>query len=103
MSTTTTADEIRAHTRAMWGGVAGGWEQHADYVETRGAHVTELMLARTAPRPGERVLELASGAGDLAIAAAPLVAPAARSSSRTWRPRWSTSPPAGRGRAAWPT
>ena len=75
MSTTTTADEIRAHTRAMWGGVAGGWEQHADYVETRGAHVTELMLARTAPRPGERVLELASGAGDIAIAAAPLVAP----------------------------
>ena len=75
MSTTTTADEIRAHTRAMWGGVAGGWEQHADYVETRGAHVTELMLARTAPRPGERVLELASGAGDIAIAAAALVAP----------------------------
>jgi SAM-dependent methyltransferase len=75
MSTTTTADEIRAHTRAMWGGVAGGWEQHADYVETRGAHVTELMLARTALRPGERVLELASGAGDVAIAAAPLVAP----------------------------
>ena len=75
MSTTTTAGEIRAHIRAMWGGVAGGWEQHADYVETRGAHVTELMLARTAPRPGERVLELASGAGDIAIAAAPLVAP----------------------------
>ena len=75
MSTTTTAEEIRAHTRAMWGGVAGGWEQHADYVETRGARVTELMLARTAPRPGERVLELASGAGDLAIAAAALVAP----------------------------
>jgi ubiquinone/menaquinone biosynthesis C-methylase UbiE len=75
MSTTTTAEEIRAHTRAMWGGVAAGWEQHADYVETRGAHVTERMLARTAPRLGERVLELASGAGDIAIAAAPLVAP----------------------------
>src|SRR6476620_10834197 len=75
MSTTTTADEIRAQTRARRDGVAGGWEQHADYVETRGAHVTELMLARTAPRPGERVLELASGAGDIAIAAAPLVVP----------------------------
>ena len=75
MSITTTAEEIRAHTRAMWGGVAGSWEQHADYVETRGAHVTELMLARTAPQPGERVLELASGAGDVGIAAAPLVAP----------------------------
>ena len=75
MSITTTAEEIRAHTRAMWGGVAVSWEQHADYVETRGAHVTELMLARTAPQAGERVLELASGAGDVGIAAAPLVAP----------------------------
>jgi SAM-dependent methyltransferase len=75
MSTMTTAEEIRAHTRAMWAGVADSWAEHADYVETRGAHVAELMLARTAPRPGERVVELASGGGDVGIAAAPLVAP----------------------------
>src|SRR6476660_4861635 len=75
MSTMTTAEEIRAHTRAMWAGVADSWAEHADYVETRGAHVAELMLARTAPQPGERVLELASGGGDVGIAAAPLVGP----------------------------
>ena len=33
------------------------------------------MLELTAPRPGERVLELACGPGGLGLAAAPLVAP----------------------------
>jgi SAM-dependent methyltransferase len=75
MATMTTADEIRVHTRAMWAAVAGSWEEHAGFVEARGAHLTAAMLERTAPRPGERVLELASGAGDVGLAAAPLVAP----------------------------
>jgi SAM-dependent methyltransferase len=59
----------------MWAAVAPSWEQHADYVDARGALVTDEMLERSAPRPGERVLELACGPGGLGIAAAERVAP----------------------------
>ena len=68
-------DEVRRHVREMWAAVAEGWEVHADFVEARGKDLTRHMLRETAPRPGDRVLELASGAGDVALAAAPLVTP----------------------------
>jgi ubiquinone/menaquinone biosynthesis C-methylase UbiE len=71
----TTTDELRAQLHAMWAQVAPSWEQHADYVDARGALVTEEMLALAAPQPGERVLELACGPGGLGIAAAERVAP----------------------------
>ena len=59
----------------MWAAVAGSWGEHADYVDVRAASVTESMLAASRPQPGERVLELACGAGGAGIAAAGLVAP----------------------------
>jgi ubiquinone/menaquinone biosynthesis C-methylase UbiE len=68
-------DELRAQLHGMWAAVAPSWEQHADYVDARGALVTDEMLERSAPRPGERVLELACGPGGLGIAAAERVAP----------------------------
>jgi ubiquinone/menaquinone biosynthesis C-methylase UbiE len=71
----TTTDELRAQLHAMWAQVAPSWEQHADYVDARGALVTEEMLELAAPQPGERVLELACGPGGLGIAAAERVAP----------------------------
>jgi SAM-dependent methyltransferase len=54
----------------MWGSVAGGWAKHSDYVDARGAGVAEAMLDLTAPRPGDRVLELACGTGSVGLAAA---------------------------------
>jgi SAM-dependent methyltransferase len=68
-------DEARAHLHAMWAAVAGSWGKHADYVDARGASMTEKMLELTAPQPGERVLELACGAGGVGLAAAVRVAP----------------------------
>jgi ubiquinone/menaquinone biosynthesis C-methylase UbiE len=70
-----TTDELRAQLHAMWAQVAPSWEQHADYVDARGALVTEEMLELAAPQPGERVLELACGPGGLGIAAAERIAP----------------------------
>jgi ubiquinone/menaquinone biosynthesis C-methylase UbiE len=69
------ADRLRAQLHGMWSAVAPSWAQHAEYVDGRGAAVTERMLDLTAPQPGERVLELACGAGGLGIAAARRVAP----------------------------
>jgi SAM-dependent methyltransferase len=62
--------------RGMWASVAPAWGEHADYADTRGAAVTAKLLELSAPRPGERVLELACGPGGVGIAAARLVGPA---------------------------
>jgi ubiquinone/menaquinone biosynthesis C-methylase UbiE len=71
----TDTDARRARVHGMWSSVAPSWEAHADYVEERAAGVTEAMLGRARPAPGERVLELACGPGGAGLAAAALVEP----------------------------
>ena len=68
-------DELRARLHGMWASAAASWEKHSDYLDERGAPVTERMLEITLPQPGERVLELASGPGSVGLAAAARVAP----------------------------
>jgi SAM-dependent methyltransferase len=68
-------DELRAHLHGMWAVVAGSWAEHADYIDARGAAVTETLLELSNPQPGERVLELACGPGGVGLAAAERVAP----------------------------
>jgi ubiquinone/menaquinone biosynthesis C-methylase UbiE len=67
--------DLREHLHGMWAEVAPSWAEHADYADSRHARVAERMLDHTAPRPGERVLELACGPGGVGLAAAGLVAP----------------------------
>jgi enediyne biosynthesis protein CalE5 len=69
-------DALRSQLHRMWASVAPAWAEHADYADTRGAAITGRLLELSAPRPGERVLELACGAGGVGIAAAELVGPA---------------------------
>jgi SAM-dependent methyltransferase len=59
----------------LWIAVAPAWAEHAEYANARGAEVADRLLALTAPAPGDRVLELASGPGGLGLAAATRVAP----------------------------
>lgn len=66
---------LRPRLHGMWAAVAAAWGEHADYSDARGAAAAERMLELTAPRPGERVLELACGAAGLGLAAAEQVAP----------------------------
>jgi enediyne biosynthesis protein CalE5 len=68
-------DELRARLHGMWSAVAGGWAQHADYVDARAAGATEKLLALVELGTGDRVLELACGPGGLGLAVAPRVAP----------------------------
>ena len=68
-------DDLRAHLHGMWASVAGAWGEHTAYIDARGAALSERMLELTAPRPGERVLELACGPGGPGFVAAGLVAP----------------------------
>lgn len=79
MATATThpgrTDPLRNRLHGMWAAVAGAWGEHADYADERGAAITAGMLTAANPRPGDRVLELACGAGGAGLAAAELVAP----------------------------
>jgi hypothetical protein len=68
-------EEIRVHLHGMWASVASAWGQDAEYGDQRGAQMTERMLEVASPVPGERVLELACGAGGLGLAAAERVGP----------------------------
>jgi SAM-dependent methyltransferase len=54
----------------MWQSVAPGWGEHADYVDARSSRMTERLLELARVAPGDRVLELACGAGGLGLAAA---------------------------------
>ena len=84
---TTHRTMLRRRLHGMWAAVAPAWDEHADYADARGAAVAERMLELAAPRPGERVLELACGPGGLGLAAAAGWRRRARSCSPTWPPR----------------
>lgn len=47
-----------------WSGVAAAWERHADTIRRTSAPVTEWLVGRLDPQPGQTILELAAGAGD---------------------------------------
>ncbi len=66
---------LRAAMREMWEAVAPAWGAHADYIDARAAGLTAALLDASGLHPGQRVLELACGAGGAGIAAAALVAP----------------------------
>jgi SAM-dependent methyltransferase len=67
--------ELRSCLHGMWAAVAEAWGEHAEYIDARHASVRDRMLDLTTPRPGQRVLELACGAGGLGLVAAVRVAP----------------------------
>jgi SAM-dependent methyltransferase len=78
MTATGTTDPqaaLRSQLHGMWSSVAGAWGANAEFVDDRGAHLTERLLELARPRVGDRVLELACGTGGPGLAAAPLVGP----------------------------
>ena len=69
--------QLRTQLHGMWASVAPAWAEHADYAfllesVEGGEHVARYSFLGK----GERVLELACGAGGVGIAAAGLVGPA---------------------------
>jgi len=72
---TTEQQDLRKGLHSMWAAVATSWGEHADFVDRRGRVLTDTLLDLAAPRPGERVLELACGPGGLGLAAAERIGP----------------------------
>jgi ubiquinone/menaquinone biosynthesis C-methylase UbiE len=62
--------EYRRASHAVWESMAAGWDAHHAYVEEVTRPVTDLMLDRARPAPGETVLELAAGTGIVGLAVA---------------------------------
>lgn len=68
-------DFLRDALRNIWSTAAPAWGEHADYVDARGAVITQVMLEVADVRTEARVLDLACGPGGTGIAAAEIVGP----------------------------
>ncbi|MGH2951257.1 MAG: class I SAM-dependent methyltransferase [Solirubrobacterales bacterium] len=58
-------DEYREKSLESWDRFAGNWVEERDYVSSKTRPVSEALIAGLAPQPGEAILELAAGTGDL--------------------------------------
>jgi SAM-dependent methyltransferase len=68
-------EAYRARSRDRWERAATGWGEHRDWWDGATRPVSEWMVQALEPRPGQRVLELAAGPGDVGMLLAELVRP----------------------------
>lgn len=62
-------------SRDRWARAAAGWEARADWFRDATMPVTAWMLDAIEPQPGQAVLDLAAGIGDVGFLAAELIEP----------------------------
>jgi SAM-dependent methyltransferase len=63
-------DEYREQSRASWGEMSVGWEDRREWILGITGLVNEWLVDRAGPQPGETVLDVAAGTGDLGLLAA---------------------------------
>lgn len=71
-------DEFRHQARTKWEGQAAGWEARREAFRRDTTPVTDALLELLALQPGETLLEVAAGTGDVGLTAARLVQPGGR-------------------------
>jgi SAM-dependent methyltransferase len=71
----TDADDVRAQQRESWSRAAPAWTRRRDELQRFAAPVSEWILEHAELEEGERVLELAAGAGETGFLAAQRVGP----------------------------
>jgi SAM-dependent methyltransferase len=71
-------EEHRVEHRERWENIASGWETGADLFNAATLPVAHWMVDRLAPQPGQTILELAAGRGDVGFLAAELLHPGGR-------------------------
>ena len=69
----TQPESARLRSKATWDAVATGWYTQREEIWESSRPVSEWMLRRLDPQPGDTVLELAAGPGDTGLRAAHLV------------------------------
>jgi ubiquinone/menaquinone biosynthesis C-methylase UbiE len=68
-------DQTRDKARAHWDEMAPAWDRARDYMWERTRHVAEWLVERVQARPGDTILELAGGPGNIGLLAAEQVGP----------------------------
>jgi ubiquinone/menaquinone biosynthesis C-methylase UbiE len=63
-------DEYKRASLAVWQAVAGSWDERHAYMERVARPVTERLIERLAPKPGDTILELAGGTGVVGLTVA---------------------------------
>lgn len=71
-------EEFRAASRDRWERVAPGWGAQRDWWDRQTQAVSEWLVEALSPQPGQQVLELAAGPGDVGLLIAELVRPGGR-------------------------
>lgn len=71
-------EAARQKSRAAWGAVAPGWHAQREELWKASRPVSEWMVRKLDPQPGDTVLELAAGLADTGLMAARLVGEAGR-------------------------
>lgn len=69
----TDLDAYREVSLATWGEVAPGWEARREWMHDVTAPVATWLIEHLDPQPGQTILDIASGTGDIGIAIAALV------------------------------
>jgi ubiquinone/menaquinone biosynthesis C-methylase UbiE len=72
------ATSFRRASHAVWEAMAAGWDERHVMLERAARPVTEWMLQRLDPSPGQTILDVAAGTGIVGFSAAPLVGPSGR-------------------------
>lgn len=75
MSTAPDPDAEREQRRARWEAAAAGWGRRVDELREYSMPVSAWLLERLVLQPGQQVLELGAGPGDVGFLAAELVTP----------------------------
>ena len=71
----TSADEYRRDSRARWGAQAAGWSARAEQIGRQTMPVAVWLVDALALQPGNDVLELAAGTGEVGFLAAEQIQP----------------------------
>ncbi len=78
VETTSPSNCAKDRARADWDAAATGWDRHAPAIRDWLRQSTDAMLTKAGIAPGDRVLDLAAGAGDLTLDLAARVGPTGR-------------------------
>jgi ubiquinone/menaquinone biosynthesis C-methylase UbiE len=71
-------DEFKAQQRQMWNNAAAGWQDWWETIERGAQKVSDKIVELAEIKPGDKVLDIATGIGEPAVAAARKVMPNGR-------------------------
>jgi ubiquinone/menaquinone biosynthesis C-methylase UbiE len=71
-------ETYREQSRETWGLMAPGWEDLREWMQTTTGVVNDALVAKADPQPGQTILDIACGTGDLGLRVAERVGPDGR-------------------------